>query len=86
MVGDTKKTLLKLVSRDRAIIDLLRMEQGTRSFMEYLSEDQTYLCQAEERLTGEHLKRISILKDRTLAEKALAEEYTLKTIIQAAIN
>ena len=91
VVGDTKKTLLKLVSRDRAIIDLLRMEQGTRSFMEYLSEveDQTYLCQAEERLTGEDLKRISILaglKDRTLAEKALAEEYTLKTIIQAAIN
>ena len=91
VVAETKKTLLKLVSRDRAIIDLLRLEQGSRSFMEFLSEveDQTYLCQAEERLTGEDLKRISILaglKDRTLAEKALAEEYTLKSIIQAAVN
>ena len=35
------------------------------------------------------MKRISLLwglKDRTLAEKALAEEYSLKQIIQAAVN
>ena len=35
------------------------------------------------------MKRISLLgglKDRTLAEKALAEEYDLKQIIQAAVN
>ena len=37
MLEETKKTLLKLVSRDRAIIDLFRMEQGNRSFMEFLS-------------------------------------------------
>ena len=35
------------------------------------------------------MKRISLLgglKDRTLAEKALAEEYSLKQIIHAAVN
>ena len=31
-----KLTLLKLVSKDRAIIDLLRMEQGSRGFMNFL--------------------------------------------------
>ena len=40
-------------------------------------------------LTGDDMKRISLLgglKDRTLAEKALGEEYSLKQIIQDAIN
>ena len=35
------------------------------------------------------MKRISLLgglRDRTLAEKARAEEYTLKQLIQAAVN
>ena len=62
MVEETKKILLKLVSRDRAIIDLLRMEQGSRSFMEFLSEveDQEHLCRTEEkRITSDDLKRIS---------------------------
>ena len=92
MVEETKKILLKLVSRDRAIIDLLRMEQGSRSFMEFLSEveDQEHLCRTEEkRITSDDLKRISLIagiKDRTLAEKALAEEYNLKQVIQAAAN
>ena len=86
-----KKTLLKLVSRDRAIIDLFRMEQGNRSFMEFLSEveDQEHLCRAEEKISSDDLKRMSLLaglKDRTLAEKALAEEYSLKQVIQAAVN
>ena len=31
VVDDTKQTLLKLVSKDRAIIDLLRLEQGNKS-------------------------------------------------------
>ena len=92
MMQETAKTMLKLVSRDRAIIDMLRMEQGSRSFMDFLSEveDQEHLCRTEEeRITGNDLKRMSLLaglKDRTLAEKALAEEYSLKQIIQAAVN
>ena len=79
VVEDTKQTLLKLVSKDRAIIDLLRMEQGSRGFMDYLAEveDQTHLCHNEESLTGEDMNRISLLgglRDRTLVEKATAEE------------
>ena len=81
----------KLVSKDRAIIDLLRPEQGNKSFMDFLADmdDQTHLSNNWESLMGEDLKRITLLwglKDRTLAEKALAEECTLKQIIQAAIN
>ena len=42
VVENTKQTLLKLVSKDRAIINLLRMEQGSRGFMDFLAdiEDQ----------------------------------------------
>ena len=89
---ESTKALLKLISRDRAIMDLLRMEQGTRSFMEFLSEveDQEKLCRIEaQRLTGDDMKRISLIagmKDRTLAEKAIAEEYDLTKVIQAGIN
>ena len=88
---ETKKALLKVVSRDRAIINLFQMEQGSKSFMDYLSEveDQTNLCTTWEPLTGDDLKRISLLagiKDPTLAEKALAEEYSLKQVIQMAIK
>ena len=91
VVENTKLTLLKLVSKDRAIIDLLRMEQGSRGFKDFLAdvEDQMHLCHSWESLTGEDMKRISLLgglKDRTLAENALAEEYNLKQIIQAAVN
>ena len=91
VVENTKTTLLKLVSRDRAIIDLLRRVQGSRAFMDYLAdiEDQTHLCHSWQQLMGEDLKMISLLgglKDRTLAEKALAEDYSLKQIIQAAFN
>ena len=91
VVENTKTTLLKLVSRDRAIIDLLRIEQGSRGFMDFLAdiEDQTHLCHSWQQLTGKDLKRISLLgglKDRTLAEKAHAEEYSLTQIIQAAVN
>ena len=76
VVEDTKQTLLKLVSKDRAIIDLLRMEQGSQGFMDYLAEveDQLHLCHNWESLTGEDMKRI---RDRKLVEKAMAEEYAL---------
>ena len=92
VLTETKEVILRLVSRDRAVIDLLRMEQGNRSFMEYLSEveDQEYLCRTDElRLTGDDLKRISLIagmKDRTLAEKAVAEKYTLLQVIQAGVR
>ena len=54
VVEDTTKTLLKLVNRDRAIIDLLRMEQGSRGFMDFLAEvgDQMHLCHSWEQLTS----------------------------------
>ena len=47
VVEDTKQSLLKLVSKDRAIVDLLRLELGSKSFMDFLAEveDQTHLCQ-----------------------------------------
>ena len=53
VVENTKKTLLKLVSRDRAIIDLLRMEQGKRTFNDFLADikDQTHLCHSWDQLT-----------------------------------
>ena len=89
---ESKKSLLKMVSRDRAIIDLLRLEQGTRNFIDFLSEveDQEHLCRTEEMPLNSHdMQRMSLIagmKDRTLAEKAIAEEYTLKQVIQAGVN
>ena len=56
----TTDALLKLVSRDRAIIDLLRMEQGSRIFMDSMAdiEDQTHLqcCQPMVLYIQNHLK------------------------------
>ena len=92
VLTETKAALLKIINRDRAIMDLLRLDQGNRSFTEFISEveDQEFLCQTEDRpITGNDLKRISLLagmKDRNLAEKAIAEEYTLEKVIQAGIN
>ena len=93
VLDETRKTLLKMVNRDRAIIELLRVEQSNKSFMNHLSkmEDQARLCEiaAQEPLNNDDLKRISLLagiKDRSLAEKAMAEEYTLRQLCQAAIN
>ena len=88
----TKDALLKYVNRDRAIIELLRLEQGSRNFTDFLSEveDAEYLCRvAEEPITSEDLQKMSLiagLKDRTLAEKALTEQYTLKQLVSAALN
>ena len=88
---ESKNALLKLVNRDRAIMDIMKLEQRDRGFMEFLAEveDQEKLCRMEEGLTGEDLKRMSILgglRDRGLAEKAITEEYTLQQLTQAAIN
>ena len=71
-----KKALLKLVSRDWAIIDLLRLEQGTYSLIDLLSEvkDQEHLCRTEEMpLASANMERMSLIggmKDCTLADKA----------------
>ena len=72
VVKNTTDTLFKLVNRDRAIMELLRMGQGSKTFNELLAdiEDQTNLCHTWEKLTPEDMKRISLLgglKDRTLA-------------------
>ena len=89
---ESRKALLKLISRDRAIIDLLRLEQGSKSFIEFLSEveDQEHLCRTEEQpLNSADLQRMSLIagmRDRTLAEKAIAEEYSLTQVIQAGVN
>ena len=72
VVEKTMQTLLKLDSKERAIIDLMRMELGSLGFMDFLAdmEDQMHLCHSWETLTGKDMKRISLLgglKDGTLA-------------------
>ena len=92
VMKETTKALRKYVSRDRMLMELLRMEQGSKGFNEFLAEVEDYenLIGADEKpLDSSDLKRISLLagmKDRTLAEKALAEDYDLTRIIQAGIN
>ena len=64
MVESTKLTLLKLVSKDRATIDLLRMEQGGRGFMDFLAdkEDQMHQGHSREARTSEDMKRSTQLR------------------------
>ena len=49
---ESTKSLLKMVSWDRAIIDLLQLEQRTKNFIVFLSEveDQENLCRMEDML------------------------------------
>ena len=60
--------------------------------MEFLAEveDQARLCRANERrITEDDLVRMALVagfKDRTLAEKVLAEEYDLRTTVQLAVT
>ena len=87
IVEESKKELLAMVNRDRAVIDLLRMSQGDRLAMEFVAaaEDQARLCRADiVPIKEEDLTRMALIggmKDRSLAEKALAENYNLKTTI-----
>jgi hypothetical protein len=89
---ESKKAILKMVSRERAIINLLRLEQGTRTFIKFLSEveDQEHLCRTKEQtLTSSDMQWMSLIagmKDRSLAEKFFAEEYTLTQVIQEGVN
>ena len=87
IVEGSKRELLSMVNRDRAVIDLLRMSQGDRQAMEFVAaaEDQARLCRADVvPIKEEDLTRMALIggmKDRSLAEKALAENYNLKTTI-----
>jgi hypothetical protein len=71
----SKATLLKYVSRDRAIIDLLHIPQGDKTVTEFLAlvEDQAALCRVGEMaITEDDLMRLALIagfKDRSLAEK-----------------
>ena len=88
----TEKALLSIINRDRAVIDLLAIRQGDKSVMELLAEaeDQVKLCRANDPIiTEDDLLRMCLIvafKDRNLAEKALAENYDLKTTIQVAVT
>jgi hypothetical protein len=92
IIEESKKVLLAIINRDRAVIDLLRISQGDRSVMEFLAEieDQARLCRANERrIMEDDLVRMALVagfKDRLLAEKVLAEEHDLKTTIQLAVT
>jgi len=83
----TRLEILKHVNRDRSLIDLLHMRQSSESWMTFVHdlEGAADLCQLETKpVTRDDLIRVLALagmKDRNLAEKALAEQYTLKTLI-----
>ena len=49
----SRNTLLKVINRDRAVIDIMKLEQRDRGFMEFLAEmeDQERLCHMEGGLT-----------------------------------
>ena len=87
LIALSKGEMLSMVNRDRAVIDLLRMSQGDKSAMEFVAavEDQARLCRADtEPIKETDLSRMALIggmKDRSLAEKALAENYELKTTI-----
>jgi len=78
---------MKHVNRDRSLIDLLHMRQSSESWMTFVHdlEGAADLCQLETKpVTRDDLIRVLALagmKDRNLAETALAEQYTLKTLI-----
>ena len=92
ILKETRKQLMKIVSQERAVIDLFRIEQRDKHFTDFLSEieDQEKLCQVNTKpITSDSLRKMAILaglKDRTLAEKAIGEEYSLTQIIQTAIS
>ena len=76
---ESRDTLLKMVNKDWAIMDIMRLKQGDKRFMEFLVEvkDQEKLCRIEEGLTEKDLKRMSLLsgiKDRSLVKKDITEE------------
>ena len=87
IIKKTKVELLKHVSRDRSLTDLLQMKQGDDTWMQFISdvEDAADLCRLDTKpLTREDAIRVAALagmRDRLLAEKALSEEFSLQKLI-----
>ena len=87
IITKTRTEILKHVNRDRSIIDLLNMKQGDETWMQFISELETAadLCRLDtEPFTREDAVRVAALagmRDRLLAEKALAEKYKLETLV-----
>ena len=87
LLKDRRTEILKHVNRDRSLIDLLHMRQTAESLMAFIHdlEEAADLCQLQERLfTRDDVVRVAALagmNDRNLMEKALAEQYSLKTLI-----
>ena len=85
----TKKELLKHVSRDRSLTDLLSMKQGDETWMQFISEleDAADLCRLETQpLTREDAIRVAALAEmryRLLAEKAMMEEFPLAKLVSS---
>ena len=75
IIKKTKAELLKHVSRDRSLTDLLQMKQGEDTWMHLISdvEDAADLCRLDTKpLTREDAIRVAALagmRDRLLAEK-----------------
>ena len=64
IVEESKKELLAMVNRDRAVIDLLRMSQGDKMAMEFVAaaEDQARLCRADSvPIKEEDLTRMALI-------------------------
>ena len=92
LITETERVLLEIINRDRAVIDLLKITQGNRTVMEFLAEieDQVKLTRADkQRITEDDLVRMALIagfRDRSLAEKVLAEKYSLKTTVELAVT
>ena len=86
LIAATGKEILKHMNRDRSIIDL-HMRQSEESWMSFIHnlEEAADLCQlhitAFSRDDAIRVATLAGMKDRILAEKALAEKYSLQTLI-----
>ena len=87
ILQETRSQRIKIVSQESAVIDLLRIEQRDGHFTDFMSEieDQEKLCQVNTKpITSDSLRKMAILADRTdrtLAEKAIGEGYSLTQFI-----
>lgn len=87
LIDLTRTEILRHVNRDRSIIDLVHMRQKEENWMTFIHdlEEAADLCQLERAFTRDDAIRVAALagmKDRNLAEKALAEGFDLHRLIQ----
>ena len=64
IMEETKRVLLEINNRDRAVIDLLRITQGNRTVMDFLGkvEGQVQLTRADrKRITKDDLNRMALI-------------------------